>query len=149
MKWIGLKMPALDSESRRKGEAKELAELLSGTKKFVGSNPYSHCYCGHQFGYFSGQLGDGRAISLGDVEGVQGYQDTSPKSKILELQIKGGGPTPFSRGSDGRAVLRSSIREFLCSEAMWALGIPTTRAASLIVSDTTVARDKLYTGNPI
>jgi serine/tyrosine/threonine adenylyltransferase len=67
----------------------------------------------------------------------------------LELQIKGGGPTPYSRGSDGRAVLRSSIREFLCSEAMWALGIPTTRATSLVVSDSTVERDKFYNGDVI
>lgn len=65
----------------------------------------------------------------------------------MDLQIKGGGLTPYSRRADGRAVLRSSIREFLCSEAMWSLGIPTTRAASLLVSDTLVERDKLYTGN--
>ena len=107
----------------------------------MGSKPLAHCYCGHQFGNFAGQLGDGRATSLGDVKSSTG--------SILDLQIKGRGLTPYSRRADGRAVLRSSIREFLCSEAMWALGIPTSRAASLVVSDTTVARDKLYTGNVI
>lgn len=87
-------------------------------------------------------MGDGRAISLGDV--------TNPESgEVVDLQLKGAGLTPFSRSADGRAVLRSSIREFLCSEAMYALGIPTSRAASLVVSDTKVARDKLYTGNVI
>jgi serine/tyrosine/threonine adenylyltransferase len=68
---------------------------------------------------------------------------------LVDLQLKGAGLTPYSRRADGRAVLRSSIREFLCSEAMYALGVPTTRATSLIISDTTVARDKLYTGNVI
>ena len=73
----------------------------------------------------------------------------TPTGELIDLQLKGAGMTPYSRRADGRAVLRSSIREFLCSEAMWALGIPTTRAASLVVSDSTVARDKLYTGNVI
>lgn len=103
--------------------------------------PISHCYCGYQFGSFAGQLGDGRAISLGDVR--------NSKGELWDLQLKGSGQTPYSRSSDGRAVLRSSIREFLCSEAMAALGIATTRAASLIVSDTTVERDLLYNGNVI
>ena len=147
MKWIGLKMPKLDQGSKASGEAKELAELLSGNKLFEGSEPFAHCYCGHQFGVFAGQLGDGRAISLGDVPSHNGINDDS--ENLVDLQLKGAGLTPFSRRADGRAVLRSSIREFLCSEAMYALGVPTTRAASLIVSDSTVARDKLYTGNVI
>ena len=136
MKWAGIQMP------KSENERKWLAERLSGNQLFEGSDPLAHCYCGHQFGNFAGQLGDGRAISLGDV--------ISPESgEIVDLQLKGAGLTPYSRRADGRAVLRSSIREFLCSEAMYALGIPTSRAASLIVSDTTVARDKLYTGNVI
>ena len=112
-----------------------------------GSEPLSHCYAGHQFGAFSGQLGDGRAISLGDVK-QQGESEFGPAGTLLDLQIKGAGLTPYSRQADGRAVLRSSIREFLASEAMFYLGVPTTRAASLIVSDETqVKRDKLYSGN--
>jgi uncharacterized protein YdiU (UPF0061 family) len=101
-------------------------------------DPISHCYCGHQFGAFSGQLGDGRAISLGDVLAKNG--------ELVDLNLKGSGKTPFSRSGDGRAVLRSSIRELLCSEAMFGLGIPTTRAASLVVSEDTVIRDRLYSG---
>lgn len=111
--------------------------------------PLSQCYCGFQFGYFSGQLGDGRAISLGDVRQIDASAFGS-EGLLLDLQLKGAGKTPYSRTADGRAVLRSSIREFLCSEAMHHLGVPTSRAASLVVSDTTkVVRDKLYTGNPI
>jgi uncharacterized protein YdiU (UPF0061 family) len=81
----------------------------------------SHNYCGHQFGNFAGQLGDGRAMLLGDV----GWN-----RKKIELQLKGSGLTPFSRRADGFAVLRSSVREFLCSEFMHCLGVPTTRALS-------------------
>ena len=81
-------------------------------------------YGGHQFGHWAGQLGDGRAISLGVLR--------TPDGQGHELQLKGAGPTPYSRGSDGRAVLRSSLREYLCSEAMARLGIPTTRALCLI-----------------
>lgn len=107
----------------------------------------SHCYCGYQFGYFSGQLGDGRAVSLGDVS-QSGESEFGPEGTLLDLQLKGAGLTPYSRTADGRAVLRSSVREFLASEAMHHLGVPTTRAASLVVSDQTqVKRDKLYTGN--
>lgn len=84
---------------------------------------------------------------MGDVPSVNSRGDDNVN--LVDLQLKGAGPTPYSRRSDGRAVLRSSIREFLCSEAMYALGIATTRAASLIVSDTTVDRDKLYNGNVI
>ena len=98
-----------------------LAQVLSGSTVQEGSIPLSQCYCGFQFGYFSGQLGDGRAISLGDVS-QQGSSEFGPDGILLDLQLKGSGPTPYSRGSDGRAVLRSSIREFLCSEAMFHLG---------------------------
>ena len=119
----------------------EWAQILSGNVLLEGSRPIAHCYCGHQFGVFAGQLGDGRAITLGDIE--------NSKGEVWELQLKGAGKTPYSRFADGRAVLRSSIREFLCSEAMHALGIPTTRAASIITSDTTVVRDLLYDGHPI
>lgn len=90
------------------------AELLSGNKLFQGSIPISHNYCGHQFGVFAGQLGDGRAITIGDIQNKKGEK--------WELQLKGAGKTPYSRQADGRAVLRSSIREFLCSEAMVYLG---------------------------
>jgi uncharacterized protein YdiU (UPF0061 family) len=92
---------------------KKFAEFFSGNTLMKGSIPISHNYCGHQFGVFAGQLGDGRAISLGDVR----YKD-----QTWELQLKGAGKTPYARFADGRAVVRSSIREFLCSEAMYYLG---------------------------
>ncbi len=98
------------------------------------------CYGGHQFGHWAGQLGDGRAINLGDVINSKGERWT--------LQLKGAGETPYSRTADGLAVLRSSIREFLCSEAMFHLGVPTTRALSLCATGTQVWRDMLYDGNP-
>ncbi len=103
----------------------------------------AHCYAGHQFGYFAGQLGDGRACTLGEVT-------ARSTSTVIEVALKGSGPTPFSRQADGRAVLRSSVREMLCSEAMAALGVPTSRAPLLVASDKrTVVRDLLYDGNPI
>lgn len=116
-----------------------LVEYFSGNKLFPGSDPVAHCYCGHQFGVFAGQLGDGRAILLGEIQ--------NSKGEAYELQLKGSGKTPFSRDGDGRAVLRSSIREFLCSEAMFHLGIPTTRAGYLVTSQTLVTRDIKYDGN--
>lgn len=112
-----------------------LRDVLAGNVLGQGSIPYASVYGGHQFGHWAGQLGDGRAINLGEVG-------------KYTLQLKGSGRTPFSRHADGRAVLRSSIREFLCSEAMHHLGIPTTRALSLVVSDSTVERDMFYDGNP-
>jgi len=129
-----LKLVDLDSDS-----PEDLVEYLSGNKLLAGSKTAAHCYCGHQFGYFSGQLGDGAAIYLGDMVNKNGYR--------YELQLKGAGKTPFSRGSDGRKVLRSSIREFLCSEAMHHLGVPTTRAGTCITSDSRVVRDIFYDGN--
>lgn len=132
-RWLGLKEPG----SRH--DQQVLAQILSGNRVLEGSVPLSHCYCGHQFGEFSGQLGDGRAISIGDVYATNG--------ELVDLQLKGSGPTPYSRSGDGRAVLRSSIREFLASEYMYSLGIPTTRALSLVSSDSTVQRDPFFNGN--
>ncbi len=101
--------------------------------------PFATSYGGHQFGHWAGQLGDGRAISLGEAVLDGGER--------RELQLKGAGPTPYSRSADGRAVLRSSIREFLCSEAMHHLGIPTTRALSLVGTGDDVMRDMFYDGH--
>ncbi|XP_014674524.1 PREDICTED: selenoprotein O-like isoform X2 [Priapulus caudatus] len=117
------------------------AEYLSGNKLLPGSETAAHCYCGHQFGAFSGQLGDGCALYLGEVLNAAGER--------WEVQLKGAGMTPYSRQADGRKVLRSSVREFLCSEAMYHLGIPTTRAGTCITSDTAVMRDIFYNGNTI
>jgi serine/tyrosine/threonine adenylyltransferase len=102
--------------------------------------PHAANYGGHQFGHWAGQLGDGRAISLGEAINATGQR--------WELQLKGAGPTPYSRHADGRAVLRSSIREFLCSEAMHHLGVPTTRALSLVATGEPVVRDMFYDGHP-
>ncbi|BEP49123.1 YdiU family protein [Variovorax sp. V116] len=102
---------------------------LTGNLPVAGTLPFATVYSGHQFGVWAGQLGDGRAIMLGETEGG------------LEVQLKGAGRTPHSRGADGRAVLRSSIREFLCSEAMHGLGIPTTRALCVTGSDARVYRE--------
>ncbi len=97
------------------------------------------CYGGHQFGNWAGQLGDGRAINLAEVEHLD---------QRWTIQLKGAGETPYSRSADGLAVLRSSVREYLCSEAMFHLGVPTTRALSLALSGDEVLRDVLYDGNP-
>ncbi|MEC7364922.1 MAG: protein adenylyltransferase SelO family protein, partial [Candidatus Thermoplasmatota archaeon] len=113
--------------------------LLGGNGKVVGMVPYAQRYGGHQFGNWAGQLGDGRAITLGEVDTGEG---------VLEMQLKGSGKTPYSRFADGRAVLRSSIREFLCSEAMHHLGVPTTRALSLVTTGEEVMRDVMYDGRP-
>ncbi len=102
--------------------------------------PIAACYGGHQFGNWAGQLGDGRAISLGDV--------LAPDGQRWEFQLKGAGLTPYSRRADGRAVLRSSLREFVCSEAMHHLGVPTTRALALVGTGETVVRDMFYDGHP-
>eukprot|EP01039_Chlorochromonas_danica_P008462 gene8462-9328_t len=117
----------------------EIALFLSGNELLPGSDPVAHCYAGHQFGSFAGQLGDGAAILLGEVINP----DTNQR---FELQLKGAGPTPYSRNGDGRKVLRSSIREFLASEALHWLGIPTTRAAACVTSSSTVDRDPFYDG---
>ena len=121
-------------------ERRDLADVLGGNRLAAGSVPHAARYGGHQFGNWAGQLGDGRAIALGEVVDVDGRHQT--------LQLKGAGPTPYSRHADGRAVLRSSVREFLCSEAMHHLGVPTTRALSLVITGDDVVRDVLYDGNP-
>lgn len=151
------------------GSRASFAEVFAGNRLLPGSVPAAHCYCGHQFGSFAGQLGDGAAILLGDVVAISEPWNVvsaaaTPHStaagdneeifrrhfsRYAEIQLKGAGPTPYSRASDGRKVLRSSIREFLCSEFMHGLGIPTTRAAAVVTSDDTVLRDPLYTGNAI
>ena len=114
----------------------DAVEIFSGNRSLSGAEPLAAVYSGHQFGNWAGQLGDGRAILLGEVPTAIG---------AIELQLKGSGLTPYSRMGDGRAVLRSSIREFLCSEAMAALGIPTSRALCLIGSDHQVQRETLET----
>jgi uncharacterized protein YdiU (UPF0061 family) len=114
-------------------------QAFAGNSMLPGSQPLAAVYSGHQFGVWAGQLGDGRAILLGDVPAADG-------SGRMELQLKGSGLTPYSRMGDGRAVLRSSIREFLCSEAMAALGIPTSRALCVIGTDMRVMRETVETG---
>nr|XP_055184434.1 protein adenylyltransferase SelO, mitochondrial isoform X2 [Nyctereutes procyonoides] len=136
---LGLGAPPADAAAREAREA-EAALFFSGNALLPGAEPAAHCYCGHQFGQFAGQLGDGAAMYLGEVCTAAGER--------WELQLKGAGPTPFSRQADGRKVLRSSIREFLCSEAMFHLGIPTTRAGACVTSQSTVVRDVFYDGNP-
>nr|XP_037279416.1 protein adenylyltransferase SelO, mitochondrial-like [Rhipicephalus microplus]XP_037279417.1 protein adenylyltransferase SelO, mitochondrial-like [Rhipicephalus microplus] len=121
-------------------QRKDAAEYFSGNKLLPGSETAAHCYCGHQFGYFAGQLGDGAAMYLGEV--------INHKGERWEIQLKGAGLTPYSRSADGRKVLRSSLREFLCSEAMHYLGVPTTRAGTCVTSSTTVSRDMFYDGHP-
>ncbi len=113
---------------------------FSGNHLMPGMKPYAMCYGGHQFGSWAGQLGDGRAINLGEV--------TDTKDSTWTLQLKGAGLTPYSRNADGFAVLRSSIREFLCSEAMYHLNVPTTRALSLVTTGEKVMRDMFYDGHP-
>jgi len=112
------------------------AQAFAGNLTLPGSRPLASVYSGHQFGVWAGQLGDGRAILLGELDTPLGPQ---------ELQLKGSGLTPYSRMGDGRAVLRSSIREYLCSEAMHGLGIPTTRALCVMGSDQPVRREEVET----
>ncbi len=121
-------------------QAESTARVLGGNELWPGMDPYAANYGGHQFGHWAGQLGDGRAIGLGEL--------VRPDGALAELQLKGAGPTAYSRRGDGRAVLRSSIREFLCSEAMHWLGVPTTRALSLVVTGDQVVRDMFYDGRP-
>ena len=117
-----------------------VAEVLGGSRVLTGMAPYAARYGGHQFGHWAGQLGDGRAITLTEI--------ICPDGLRRELQLKGAGRTPYSRTADGRAVLRSSVREFMCSEAMHHLGVPTTRALSLVGTGESVVRDMFYDGNP-
>ncbi|WP_299663353.1 YdiU family protein [uncultured Psychromonas sp.] len=126
-------------------QSTEFSELISGNNLPSKMQPYAMNYGGHQFGQWAGQLGDGRAINLGQYL----LPSNSTGTKVYAtLQLKGAGQTPYSRRADGMAVLRSSIREYLCSEAMYHLGIPTTRALSLTLTGEEVVRDKLYDGRP-
>ncbi|MDX9835269.1 MAG: YdiU family protein [Desulfobulbus sp.] len=118
----------------------QFTRVFSGDLILPGMDPHASCYGGHQFGHWAGQLGDGRAINLGEAVNRRGEHWT--------LQLKGAGPTPYSRTADGLAVMRSSLREFLCSEAMFHLGVPTTRALSLILTGESVERDMFYDGRP-
>ncbi|MBQ0756674.1 MAG: YdiU family protein [Amphritea sp.] len=113
----------------------QLSELFGGHRSLEGSNPVATVYSGHQFGGYTPQLGDGRAVLLGDLAGSDGQR--------WELQLKGSGKTPYSRHGDGRAALRSVIREYLCSEALAALGVPTTRALCIIGSETQIYRESI------
>ncbi|HTP61055.1 MAG TPA: YdiU family protein [Burkholderiales bacterium] len=124
----------------RPGADDALVDVLAGNRLLPGMQPYAARYGGHQFGHWAGQLGDGRAITLGELLAADGMRQ--------ELQLKGAGRTPYSRTADGRAVLRSSLREFLCSEAMHWLGVPTTRALSLAATGEPVVRDMFYDGHP-
>ncbi|XP_059476935.1 protein adenylyltransferase SelO-like [Neocloeon triangulifer] len=119
----------------------EFVQFVAGDKILPSCTPLAHRYGGHQFGVWASQLGDGRANLLGEYVNRAGER--------WELQLKGSGLTPYSRGADGRAVLRSSVREFLAAEAMYYLGVPTSRVAALITSDVGVIRDPLYNGNPV
>ena len=120
--------------------SEEFVQVFAGNRILAGMDPYATCYGGHQFGNWAGQLGDGRAINLGET--VNG------DNRRWALQLKGAGPTPYSRTADGLAVLRSSVREFLCSEAMYHLNVPTTRALCLVTTGDQVIRDMFYDGNP-
>ncbi len=120
-------------------DKEELEKIISGQSSFDGFQSFAMRYGGHQFGHWAGQLGDGRAINIGEI---------NTENKKWALQLKGAGPTPYSRTADGFAVLRSSIREYLCSEAMFNLGVPTTRALSIVKSGEEVMRDVMYDGNP-
>lgn len=126
---IGLDLARVDRAALR--------DQLAGNLPIVGSEPLASVYAGHQFGAYVPQLGDGRALLLGEVEGAGGG--------VWELQLKGSGRTPYSRMADGRAVLRSSIREYLCSEAMAGLDIPTTRALAIVGGTNPVIRETVET----
>ncbi|WP_367770453.1 protein adenylyltransferase SelO [Flavobacterium sp. WC2421] len=126
--------------SKEEAQSTVFTNVFSGKEILPNTRPYSMSYAGHQFGNWAGQLGDGRAIILAEIENNQ--------QKTYTLQLKGAGMTPYSRRADGLAVLRSSIREHLCSEAMFHLGIPTTRSLSLILTGDQVLRDVMYDGHP-
>lgn len=125
--------------SKEEAHTEEFLNVFTGNAVWSGTHPYAMLYGGHQFGHWAGQLGDGRAINLFEID----HND-----KHWAVQLKGAGETPYSRSADGLAVLRSSIREYLMSEAMHHLGIPTTRALSLALTGDSVLRDVMYDGNP-
>ena len=124
--------------SQAETQSLDFLNLVSGSAVYLDSKPYAMAYAGHQFGNWAGQLGDGRAINLFEI---------LHNNQRWTLQLKGAGETPYSRTADGFAVLRSSIREHLCSEAMHYLGVPTTRSLSLVTTGDKVLRDVLYNGN--
>ncbi|WP_408888153.1 protein adenylyltransferase SelO [Myxococcus faecalis] len=130
-----MRLLGLEPEEARRPE---FVEVFGGGRPLPGMEPFAMVYAGHQFGVYVPRLGDGRALLLGEVRTTDGAK--------WDLHLKGGGPTPFSRGGDGRAVLRSSIREYLCGEAMHGLGIPTTRTLCLIGGDEPVYREEVETG---
>jgi len=132
--WVGHSASAGQALGLAQGwmQSPSVLDAVSGNRKIAGTQPLASVYSGHQFGVWAGQLGDGRAILLGEIAGQ-------------EVQLKGAGLTPFSRMGDGRAVLRSSIREFLCSEAMHGLGIPTSRALCVTGSDAPIRRETMET----
>ena len=136
--WISIDEKVVDLIGLDYNEVKsdKFLNLLSGNSVLGNFTSYSAVYSGHQFGKWAGQLGDGRAITIAE---------TKQKSKIFEIQLKGAGFTPYSRMGDGRAVLRSSIREYLCSEAMYNLGIPTSRALCIVGSKDSVYREEVET----
>ncbi|MEM7405208.1 MAG: YdiU family protein [Pseudomonadota bacterium] len=136
---VGLPPNAFEAGDGHGLGAEALIDVFAGNRLLDGMDPYACCYGGHQFGNWAGQLGDGRAINLGEV--------LNARDGRWALQLKGAGPTPYSRTADGLAVLRSSVREFLCSEAMHHLGVPTTRALCLIETGEQVLRDMFYDGN--
>ena len=125
--------------SKEESNTELFKNIFTGVEVYPNTNPYAMCYAGHQFGNWAGQLGDGRAINLMQVV---------HNNNRWALQLKGAGETPYSRSADGLAVLRSSIREHLCSEAMFHLGVPTTRSLSLALTGDEVLRDVMYNGNP-
>ncbi|WP_439506496.1 protein adenylyltransferase SelO [Sediminibacterium sp.] len=135
VKELGLQMN--QGDERNEIFSPELALLLSGNKLFEGSEPMAQAYAGHQFGYFN-MLGDGRAILLGE--------HISPKQKRFDIQLKGSGPTPYSRRGDGRATLRAMLREYLISEAMHGLGIPTSRSLAVVTTGEKVFREEIQDG---
>jgi len=135
---VSAEMANLLGISAKESKSAAFLNIFSGTEILKNTAPYAMCYGGHQFGNWAGQLGDGRAINLGEIK---------HQSKSWALQLKGAGATPYSRRADGLAVLRSSIREHLCSEAMYYLGVPTTRSLSLMLTGNEVLRDVLYNGN--
>jgi hypothetical protein len=132
---VAAELIGLDPEEHRR---QDFADIISAKQPLQGFDPLAMCYSGHQFGHYVPRLGDGRAILLGEIKTVAGAK--------WDLQIKGGGRTLYSRDGDGRAVLRSTIREYLCGEAMHGLSIPTTRALCIIGSDQEVYREKIESG---
>lgn len=123
-------------------ESQTMLDLVSGNFGTANIKPIALVYSGHQFGVWAGQLGDGRAMTLGELP----VTCADGKTELWDIQLKGAGPTPYSRFADGRAVLRSSIREYLCSEAMHGLGIASTRALCLLDSKTRIYREDVESG---